>query len=94
MRSSASRHDAPSRGRWVGQQVTTSGIDKAFPDQVRDLLQPGMSALILVVEKATPDKAVEALSRFGGTVLTSSLSEQAEAELQDALHGAATPAAS
>jgi uncharacterized membrane protein len=28
------------------------------------------------------------MSRFGGTVLKSSLSEKAEAELQEALHGA------
>jgi uncharacterized membrane protein len=41
-----------------------------------------------VVEKATPDKAVEALRPDGGTVLKSSLSKDAEAELQDALHGA------
>ena len=71
-------------------KVAKSGIDKAFQDQVRDLLQPGMSALFLVVERATPDKAVEALSRFGGTVLKSSLSKEAEAELQAALHGAST----
>ncbi|WP_246606004.1 DUF1269 domain-containing protein [Paractinoplanes toevensis] len=30
---------------------------------------------------------MDALSRFGGTVLKSSLSKEAEAELQDALHG-------
>jgi uncharacterized membrane protein len=75
-------------------KVTQSGIDKAFQDQVRDLLQPGMSALFLVVERATPDKAVEALSRFGGTVLKSSLSKEAEAELQAALHGEPTPTTS
>ena len=71
-------------------KVATSGIDKSFQDQVRDLLQPGMSALFLIVERATPDKAVEALSRFGGTVLKSSLSQEAEAELQAALHGEPT----
>jgi len=65
-----------------------SGIDKAFADQVRDMLKPGTSALFVVVEKVTPDKAVEGLSRFGGTVLKSSLSKDAEHELQDALHGA------
>jgi uncharacterized membrane protein len=73
-------------------KVTKSGIDKAFQDQVRDLLQPGTSALFLVVERATPDKAVEALSRFGGTVLKSSLSKEGEAQLQEALHGGPTPA--
>jgi uncharacterized membrane protein len=73
-------------------KMTKSGIDKAFQDQVRDLLQPGTSALFLVVEKVTPDKAVEGLSRFGGTVLKSSLSKEAEAELQEALHGTPAPA--
>jgi uncharacterized membrane protein len=71
-------------------KVTKSGIDKDFQDRVRDLVQPGTSALFLVLEKVTPDKAVEALSRFGGTVLKSSLSKEAEAELQEALHGSAT----
>src|SRR3954454_17709661 len=69
-----------------------SGIDKAFADQVRDMLKPGTSALFVVVEKVTPDKAVEALSEYGGTVLKSSLSKEAEHELQDALHGEPVPA--
>jgi uncharacterized membrane protein len=66
-----------------------SGIDKEFQRQVRDLLQPGTSALFLVVEKVTPDKAVEALSKYGGTVLKSSLSREAEEQLQEELHGSA-----
>jgi uncharacterized membrane protein len=69
-------------------KVEKTGIDEEFQKQVRDMVQPGTSALFLVVEKVTPDKAVEAMSRFGGTVLKSSLSKDAEHELQDALHGA------
>ncbi len=68
-------------------KVEKTGIDRAFQEQVREMIQPGTSALFLIVEKVTPDKAVAALSRFGGTVLKSSLSEQAEAELQAAPHG-------
>jgi uncharacterized membrane protein len=68
-------------------KVTKSGVDKAFQDQVRAMLTPGTSALFLMVEKVTPDKAVEAMSKFGGTVLKSSLSKEGEKELQDALHG-------
>jgi len=52
------------------------------------MLKPGTSALFLIVEKVTPDKAVQALSKYGGTVLKSSLSKDAEKDLQDALHGA------
>jgi uncharacterized membrane protein len=43
-------------------------------------------------EKVTPDKAVEGLRQYGGTVLKSSLSKDAEAQLQDALHGQGTTA--
>jgi uncharacterized membrane protein len=68
-------------------KITKSGIDKSFQDQVRGMLQPGTSALFLMVEKVTPDKAVEGLSKYGGTVLKTSLSRQGESELQDALHG-------
>jgi uncharacterized membrane protein len=69
-------------------KVEKTGIDAAFQEQVRDMVKPGTSALFVVVEKVTPDKAIEGLSKFGGTVLKSSLSKDAEHELQDALHGA------
>ncbi len=72
-------------------KIEKTGIDKQFQEQVRDMLKPGTSALFVVVEKVTPDKAVEGLSQYGGTVLKSSLSKDAEKELQEALHG--TPVA-
>jgi uncharacterized membrane protein len=68
-------------------KIEKSGLDKEFINQVRNMLTPGTSALFLVVEKVTPDKAVEAMSKFGGTVLKSSLSKESEKELQEALHG-------
>jgi uncharacterized membrane protein len=71
-------------------KITKSGINREFQDQVRDMLKPGTSALFLMVEKVTPDKAVEALGKYGGTVLKSSLSKEGEQELQDALHGGGT----
>src|SRR3954470_15974920 len=73
-------------------KIEKSGISKEFQDQVRDMLQPGTSALFMVVEKVTPDKAVDGLAPFGGTVLKSSLSKDAEKELQAALHGEVVPA--
>jgi uncharacterized membrane protein len=73
-------------------KIEKSGIDKQFQEQVRDMIKPGTSALFIVVEKVTPDKAVEAMSQYGGTVLKSSLSKEAENELQQALHGTAVPA--
>jgi uncharacterized membrane protein len=78
-------------GALMGKFAKTS-IDKQFQDQVRGMLQPGTSALFLMVEKVTPDKAVEAMSKYGGTVLKTSLSKDDEKELQDALHGSKTAA--
>jgi uncharacterized membrane protein len=73
-------------------KLTKSSIDKQFQEQVRDMLKPGTSALFLMLEKVTPDKAVEAMSQYGCTVLKTSLSKADEKELQDALHGSATAA--
>jgi uncharacterized membrane protein len=67
-------------------KITKGGINKEFESRVREMLQPGTSALFLIVEKVTPDKAVDALARYGGTVLKTSLSTEAERELQKALH--------
>lgn len=68
------------------------GIDKAFQEQVREYLKPGTSALFMVVEQATPDKAIAALQQYGGTVIKTSLSEEDTKKLQDALQPQ-TPAA-
>lgn len=67
--------------------IEKAGIDKQFQQSVRDMLQPGTSALFLVVDKVTPDKAIDALGKFGGRVLKTSLSKDAEQQLQEALHG-------
>ncbi|GIE30689.1 membrane protein [Actinoplanes italicus] len=68
-------------------KLAKGAINKEFQQRIRDELQPGTSALFLVLEAVTPDKAVDALSQFGGTVLKSSLPKETEAELQEALHG-------
>jgi len=68
-------------------KIGKSGIDKQFQDQVREMLKPGTSALFIVFEKVTPDKALAALSKYGGTVLKTSLSDEATAEINKELHG-------
>jgi uncharacterized membrane protein len=60
-------------------------IDKEFQQQVRDYVQPGTSALFLIIEKATPDKAIAALKEYGGTVIRTSLSDEDTAKLEEAL---------
>ena len=76
----------------TADELAKTSIDKQFQDQVRDMLKPGTSCLFLMLEKVTPDKAVEAMSKFGGTVIKTSLSKEGEQELQEALHGGAASA--
>jgi uncharacterized membrane protein len=73
-------------GALMGKFAKTS-IDQEFQNQVRDMVQPGTSALFLMLEQATPDKAAAAMSKYGGTILKTSLSKDDEKELQEALHG-------
>jgi uncharacterized membrane protein len=76
-------------GALMGKFAKTS-IDKQFQEQVRDMVKPGTSALFMVLEKV---KAVEAMSKYGGTVLKTSLSKEDEQQLQEALHGGGGQAA-
>jgi uncharacterized membrane protein len=61
------------------------GVKDEFRSRAADVLQPGTSALVVFVSKITPDKAMDALAPLGGTVLRTSLSEEAEQEIQHAL---------
>ena len=62
-----------------------NAIDKTFQDQVREELKPGKSALFMIIEQVTPDKAIDALKQYGGTVMRTSLSDEDTAKLQEAL---------
>ena len=69
-----------------------NAIDKTFQDQVRDQVKPGTSALFMIIEQATPDKAIAALDQYGGTVIKTSLSDEDTAKLQEALNPEAVTA--
>ena len=63
------------------------GIKDEFKLRVQDLVQPGTSAILVILRKVTPDKFLDALRPYGGTVLQTSLTRDAEQELMRALHG-------
>jgi uncharacterized membrane protein len=63
------------------------GVKDDFRQRVQDMLQPGTSAILVIVRKVTPDKFLEALKPYGGTVLQTSLPHDAEQQLMKALHG-------
>ena len=79
-------------GALVGH-LRDEGTDKTFVEEVRDQLQPGTSALFMVIQHATPDKAIAALQEYGGTVVKTTLSDEDTTKLQDALRPA-TPQSS
>jgi uncharacterized membrane protein len=64
------------------------GIDDHFMKDLASALQPGSSALFVLVRKATPDKVLEAVRGVGGKVLKTSLSHGDEEKLQAALSAA------
>ena len=68
------------------------GIKDDFKRRVQDMLQPGTSAILVLVRKVTVDKFLEALSPYGGTVLQTSLPHDAEQQLMQTLHGTDTAA--
>lgn len=72
----------------LGGKLAKGSIGKDFQDQVRAAMQPGTSALFMIVEQMTTDKALAGLSQFGGDVIKTSLSAEDEAEIQKHLHGA------
>lgn len=72
------------------------GINDDFMREVGNSLQPGGSAVFVLVRKMTADKVLARLEGFGkrGRVLQTSLSDEVEEQLRQALSGgvAAAPA--
>jgi uncharacterized membrane protein len=67
--------------------ATDLAIEDVFKQQVQDLVQPGTSAILIVLRKVTLDKFLEAMRPYGGTVLRTSLPNEAEQKVMMALHG-------
>ena len=63
------------------------GIKDDFKQRVQHMLEPRTSAILVILRKATYDKFVEALRPYGGTILRTSLSHEAEQQLMKILHG-------
>lgn len=65
--------------------LTDIGIDDNFIQELGNTIEPGTSAIFVLVRKSTPDKVLDDLSKFEGKVLRSSLSHEDEDKLQAAL---------
>ena len=70
---------------YIAGKAGDIGIDDKFIKQVGDSLDPGGAALFMLVVKATPDKVLEQMKKFGGEVYQTSLSNEDEEKLKQAL---------
>jgi uncharacterized membrane protein len=61
------------------------GINDEFIRSLGATIEPGSSALFVLVRRVTPDRVLPELWPFGGTVLRTSLSHEQEARLRQAL---------
>ncbi len=61
------------------------GINDDFMRDLGGTIEPGTSAIFVLVRKSTPDRVLADLSKFEGKVLRTSLSKEDEAKLQAAL---------
>ncbi|MFJ1703400.1 DUF1269 domain-containing protein [Kitasatospora sp. NPDC088346] len=68
--------------------ATDVGVDDTFMRQVGENLAPGSAAVFLLVRRATADKVVPALARFGGRILQTSLTGEEEEHLREAVRAA------
>jgi uncharacterized membrane protein len=65
--------------------MTDVGVDDNFMKDLGEKLQPGGAAVFVLVRESTPDKVLPRISQYGGDVIHSSLSTEAEETLQEAL---------
>ena len=67
--------------------LSDHGIDDDFMKELGDKLPQGGAAVFVLVREATTDKVLPEISKFGGHVIQSSLSNEQETALQEALDG-------
>ncbi len=69
----------------AGGAMSDYGIDDNFLKELGSKLPEGGAAVFVLVKEATRDKVLPEISKHGGQVIQSSLEDDAEAALQEAL---------
>ena len=72
-------------------RIVDYGIPNSFMKELGEKVQPGTSVLFILFRKANWEKVLERVANYGGTVMHSSLSSEAEAKLQAGLAEGAEP---
>ncbi|MBW3609562.1 MAG: DUF1269 domain-containing protein [Actinobacteria bacterium] len=71
-------------GAAVGAR-TDVGVDDSFARQLGERLEPGKAALLVLLRESTPDKVLPEIEQYGGHILQTSLSDEAEELLREAV---------
>jgi uncharacterized membrane protein len=71
-------------GGAIGGKLTDVGIDDEFIKEVGENIDPGQSALFLLIRKSTPDKLLDELKGADARVYQTSLTKEDEAKLKEA----------
>jgi uncharacterized membrane protein len=74
----------------IGGKIADVGVDDTFMKDLGARLQPGSAALIVLGSTDARDKVIDRVRGYGGEVLQSSLSTEAEEHLRSALGQTAT----
>ena len=61
------------------------GIDNKFVDQIKQGIKPDSSAILLLTEGGDPEQVLEAIKPLKGTVIHTTLTEEMDKKLRDAL---------
>ena len=61
------------------------GISNDFMKELGQTLKPGTAALCVLIRQMTPDKVLEEIQKFGGTLIKTNLSHEKEEKLREAL---------
>jgi len=72
----------------IAGKFTDVGMDHKFIKEVGSTIQPGNSALFMLIREATPDKVMDELKKYKNVkVLKTSLSKEQEEHLREAFAG-------
>lgn len=73
--------------------MSDPGVSDDFMRKLGTTLTPGHAALIVLVRKVTPDKVLPEIQQYGGEVIQTSLDDEAEDRLREALQASGAVAA-
>ncbi|MFF2362730.1 DUF1269 domain-containing protein [Streptomyces sp. NPDC058122] len=78
----------------AGGAVTDTGINDKFMKDLSQNLRPGAGALFVLVKQAAGDKVIPQIAEFGGQLVQTSLSQEQEDHLREAVAAAQAKSAS